>query len=140
MGTLESSSSTPKDLFYALGVNGILKCSSKEETFEVFFSSSITVWILLLWLNRMWKLANVFLFYFKGIISSLQAVVRDANSLLDFYYSIGSLRLIKVKFIIWFSLELDFHYHFYSSIFIVLFFCVHVMYLEFSHFFLVQCL
>ncbi|KAK9206513.1 hypothetical protein WN943_016790 [Citrus x changshan-huyou] len=64
LGTLESSSSTPKDLFYALGVNGILKCSSKEETFE-------------------------------GIISSLQAVVRDANSLLDFYYSIGSLRLIK---------------------------------------------
>ncbi|KAH9729320.1 Dolichyl-diphosphooligosaccharide--protein glycosyltransferase subunit 2 [Citrus sinensis] len=34
LGTLESSSSTPKDLFYALGVNGILKCSSKEETFE----------------------------------------------------------------------------------------------------------
>lgn len=64
LGTLESSSSTPKDLFYALGVNGILKCNSKEETFE-------------------------------GIISSLQAVVRDANSLLDFYYSIGSLRLIK---------------------------------------------
>ncbi|KAH9785367.1 Dolichyl-diphosphooligosaccharide--protein glycosyltransferase subunit 2 [Citrus sinensis] len=64
LGTLESSSSTPKDLFHALGVNGILKCSSKEETFE-------------------------------GIISSLQAVVRDANSLLDFYYSIGSLRLIK---------------------------------------------
>ncbi|KAH9785366.1 Dolichyl-diphosphooligosaccharide--protein glycosyltransferase subunit 2 [Citrus sinensis] len=34
LGTLESSSSTPKDLFHALGVNGILKCSSKEETFE----------------------------------------------------------------------------------------------------------
>lgn len=62
--TLESSSSTPKDLFYALGVNGILKCNSKEEIFE-------------------------------GIISRLQAVVHDANSLLDFYHSIGSLRLIK---------------------------------------------
>lgn len=38
--TLGSSSSTPKDLFYALGVNGILKCNSREEVFEVFFSSS----------------------------------------------------------------------------------------------------
>ncbi|KAJ4726905.1 dolichyl-diphosphooligosaccharide--protein glycosyltransferase subunit 2-like [Melia azedarach] len=62
--TLGSSSSTPKDLFYALGVNGILKCEINEEVFE-------------------------------GIISRLQAAVNDASSLLDFYYSVGSLRLIK---------------------------------------------
>lgn len=62
--TLGSSSSSLKDLFYALKVNGILKCDIDEEVFE-------------------------------GIKSRLQSVSNDASSLLDFYYSIGSLALIK---------------------------------------------
>ena len=37
--TLGSSSSSLKDLFYALKVNGILKCEIDEEVFEVFLSS-----------------------------------------------------------------------------------------------------
>jgi len=36
---LWSSSSTLKDLFYALKVNGILKCDIKEDVFEVSFCS-----------------------------------------------------------------------------------------------------
>ncbi|XP_031284403.1 dolichyl-diphosphooligosaccharide--protein glycosyltransferase subunit 2 [Pistacia vera] len=62
--TLESSSSTPKDLLYALNVNGILKCKIKAQVFE-------------------------------EIISRLQTAVKGASSLLDFYCSIGSLKLIK---------------------------------------------
>lgn len=37
--TLGSSSSTPKELFYALKVNGILKCKIKDEVFEVLLTS-----------------------------------------------------------------------------------------------------
>ncbi|KAJ9169628.1 hypothetical protein P3X46_017795 [Hevea brasiliensis] len=62
--TLGSSSSASKDLFYALKVNGMLKCEINKEVFE-------------------------------GIVSKLQAAVSSANSLLDFYHSIGSLVLIK---------------------------------------------
>ncbi|XP_060667481.1 dolichyl-diphosphooligosaccharide--protein glycosyltransferase subunit 2 isoform X2 [Ziziphus jujuba] len=62
--TVGSSSSTPKDLLYALRVNRILKCKVNEENF-------------------------------KGIVSMLKAAVNDASSLLDFYYSVGSLVLIK---------------------------------------------
>ncbi|KAL5561928.1 hypothetical protein UlMin_031675 [Ulmus minor] len=62
--TLGSSSSSPKDLFYALKVNSILKCKVKEEVFE-------------------------------GIVPRLKAVISSASSLLDFYYSIGSLALVK---------------------------------------------
>ncbi|KAK9945052.1 hypothetical protein M0R45_010584 [Rubus argutus] len=61
---LGSSSSAPKDLFYALKVNSILKCEVNKEVFE-------------------------------GIASRLKAVVNGASSLLDIYYSIGSLVLIK---------------------------------------------
>ncbi|KAI7995750.1 Dolichyl-diphosphooligosaccharide--protein glycosyltransferase subunit 2 [Camellia lanceoleosa] len=62
--TLGSSSSSLKDLFYALRVNKLLKCEINEEVFA-------------------------------GIVSKLKASIHEANSLLDFYYSIGSLRLIK---------------------------------------------
>ncbi|KAL7200897.1 hypothetical protein ACSBR1_032760 [Camellia fascicularis] len=62
--TLGSSSSSLKDLFYALRVNKLLKCEINEE-------------------------------FFAGIASRLKVSVHEANSLLDFYYSIGSLRLIK---------------------------------------------
>ncbi|XP_051118802.1 dolichyl-diphosphooligosaccharide--protein glycosyltransferase subunit 2 [Andrographis paniculata] len=62
--TLSSTSSALKDLFYALKVNGILKC----------------------------ELDNV---AFEGIESRLKDSLKEANSLLDFYYSIGSLVLIK---------------------------------------------
>ncbi|KAJ6998616.1 dolichyl-diphosphooligosaccharide--protein glycosyltransferase subunit 2 [Populus alba] len=61
---LGSSSSTLKDLFYALKVNGILKCDIKEDVFE-------------------------------GVASRLQAAVSGASALLDFYYSVGGLALIK---------------------------------------------
>jgi oligosaccharyltransferase complex subunit delta (ribophorin II) len=37
-----------------------------------------------------------YLLLVKGVASRLKAVVNDASSLLDFYYSIGSLVLIKV--------------------------------------------
>ncbi|XP_057963619.1 dolichyl-diphosphooligosaccharide--protein glycosyltransferase subunit 2 [Malania oleifera] len=58
-----SSSSSLKDLFFALRVNGILKCVIEG--------------------------------VLEGIKSRLQAAVNDASSLLDFYYSVGSLVLIK---------------------------------------------
>ncbi|KAK3407154.1 hypothetical protein EUGRSUZ_K03255 [Eucalyptus grandis] len=58
------SSSAPKELFYALKVNSILKCNVDDTSFEV-------------------------------VASRLKAVVSDASSLLDFYYSIGGLLLIK---------------------------------------------
>ncbi|KAM7257590.1 hypothetical protein ACFE04_013331 [Oxalis oulophora] len=61
---LVSSSSASKDLFYALKVNGVLKCNIDSGAFE-------------------------------GVISRLQAAVKGAGSLLDFYYSVGSLALIK---------------------------------------------
>ncbi|KAF9683030.1 hypothetical protein SADUNF_Sadunf05G0169800 [Salix dunnii] len=61
---LGSSSSTLKDLFYALKINGILQCGIKEDVFE-------------------------------GVASRLQAVVGGASALLDFYYSVGGLVLIK---------------------------------------------
>ncbi|KAF6142060.1 hypothetical protein GIB67_001257 [Kingdonia uniflora] len=61
---LGSSDSSPKDFFYALKVNSILKCEIDADTFE-------------------------------GITSKLQTIVKDAELLLDFYHSIGSLVLIK---------------------------------------------
>ncbi|RXH87274.1 hypothetical protein DVH24_028774 [Malus domestica] len=61
---LRSSSSAPKDLFYALKVNGILECEVTNEVFE-------------------------------GIASRLKTNVNGASSLLELYYSIGSLVLIK---------------------------------------------
>ncbi|KAL3332079.1 hypothetical protein AABB24_032607 [Solanum stoloniferum] len=62
--TVGSPSSTLKDLFQALEVNGILKCELSKETFA-------------------------------GIASRLKDSVNTASSLLDYYYSIGSLVLIK---------------------------------------------
>ncbi|XAR55898.1 Dolichyl-diphosphooligosaccharide--protein glycotransferase [Bertholletia excelsa] len=64
LDTLGSSSSSLKDLFYAIRVNTLLKCDIKKEAFV-------------------------------AIASRLKASVHKANSLLDFYYSVGSLRLIK---------------------------------------------
>ncbi|KAM1795633.1 hypothetical protein ACFX11_035958 [Malus domestica] len=61
---LGSSSSTPKDLFFALKVNSILDCEVKNEVLE-------------------------------GIASRLKTIVNSASSLHDFYYSVGSLVLIK---------------------------------------------
>ncbi|GMI66434.1 HAPLESS 6, RIBOPHORIN II [Hibiscus trionum] len=59
-----SSSSTPKDLFYALKASSIAKCKIEDKAFQ-------------------------------GIITRLTAAVNDASSLLDFYYSVGGLVLIK---------------------------------------------
>ncbi|XP_028767580.1 dolichyl-diphosphooligosaccharide--protein glycosyltransferase subunit 2-like, partial [Neltuma alba] len=61
---LGSSSTTPKDVFYALKVNGKLKCKVDEKAL-------------------------------KNIASRLKATVSDASTLLDIYYSIGALVLIK---------------------------------------------
>ncbi|XP_019461463.1 PREDICTED: dolichyl-diphosphooligosaccharide--protein glycosyltransferase subunit 2-like [Lupinus angustifolius] len=58
------SSSPLKDLYYALKVNGILKCKVDAKVL-------------------------------KGVASRLKATVKDASTLLDIYYSIGSLVLIK---------------------------------------------
>ncbi|QCD97751.1 oligosaccharyltransferase complex subunit delta [Vigna unguiculata] len=58
------SSSPVKDLFYALKVNGILKCKVNADVF-------------------------------KDIAVRLKATVNDASTLVDMYYSIGSLVLIK---------------------------------------------
>jgi oligosaccharyltransferase complex subunit delta (ribophorin II) len=44
---LGSSSSTLKDLFYALKVNGILKCDIKEDVFEVSFCSVLFFFLYL---------------------------------------------------------------------------------------------
>ncbi|VVB12234.1 unnamed protein product [Arabis nemorensis] len=64
---LGSSSSTLKDAFYALSVNGILKCKTGEDVP-------------------------------KDIVSRLQGVVKDAKLLLDFYYSVRGLLLVKEQF------------------------------------------
>ncbi|CAN8325454.1 unnamed protein product [Cochlearia groenlandica] len=64
---LESSSFTLKDVFYALNVNGILKCKAGEDVP-------------------------------KDIVTRLQAGVKDAKLLLDFYYSIRGLVLVKEQF------------------------------------------
>ncbi|KEH42508.1 putative dolichyl-diphosphooligosaccharide--protein glycotransferase [Medicago truncatula] len=61
---LGSSSSPLKDAFYALKVNGILKCKVDAAIF-------------------------------KDIASRLKATVNDASNLLDIYYSVGILVLIK---------------------------------------------
>ncbi|KAJ7005469.1 dolichyl-diphosphooligosaccharide--protein glycosyltransferase subunit 2-like [Populus alba x Populus x berolinensis] len=61
---LGSPSSALKDLFYALKVNGILKCDIEKDVFEV-------------------------------VASRLQATVSGAGALLDFYYSVGGLVLVK---------------------------------------------
>ncbi|KAL8530255.1 hypothetical protein ACS0TY_007342 [Phlomoides rotata] len=61
---LSSTSSTLKDLFYALRVNSILKCELNNEAF-------------------------------RGIESSLKDSLNGAKSLLDFYYSVGGLVLLK---------------------------------------------
>ncbi|XP_047316031.1 dolichyl-diphosphooligosaccharide--protein glycosyltransferase subunit 2-like [Impatiens glandulifera] len=62
--TLGSPSTSPKELFYALKVNNVLKCEVKGDVFE-------------------------------GIASRLKTSIESANSLLDFYHSVGTLRLIK---------------------------------------------
>ncbi|XP_009137167.1 dolichyl-diphosphooligosaccharide--protein glycosyltransferase subunit 2 [Brassica rapa] len=64
---LGSPSSALKDVFYALSVNGILKCKSGEDVS-------------------------------KDIVSKLQAGAKDAKLLLDFYYSIRGLVLVKEQF------------------------------------------
>ncbi|CAN6879039.1 unnamed protein product [Brassica oleracea] len=64
---LASPSSALKDVFFALSVNGILKCKTGE---------------------------NVP----KDIVSKLQAGAKDAKLLLDFYYSIRGLVLVKEQF------------------------------------------
>ncbi|KAJ0263543.1 Dolichyl-diphosphooligosaccharide--protein glycosyltransferase subunit 2 [Hirschfeldia incana] len=61
------SSSSLKDVFYALTVNGILKCKSGEDVP-------------------------------KDIVSRLQAGAKDAKLLLDFYYSVRGLVLVKEQF------------------------------------------
>ncbi|CAN7109359.1 unnamed protein product, partial [Brassica rapa subsp. narinosa] len=61
------SSSTLKDVFYALSVNGILKCKSGGDVP-------------------------------KDIVSKLQTGVKDAKLLLDFYYSVRGLVLVKEQF------------------------------------------
>ncbi|KAI3460965.1 hypothetical protein Pfo_017628 [Paulownia fortunei] len=62
--TIRSTSSALTDLFYALRVNGILKCELNDEAFG-------------------------------GIASRLKDSLNDANSLLDYYYAVGGLMLIK---------------------------------------------
>ncbi|XVF81008.1 hypothetical protein PTKIN_Ptkin15bG0121900 [Pterospermum kingtungense] len=64
--TIGSSSSTPKDIFYALKVNSIVECKINEKASQ-------------------------------GIIQRLNAAINGASSLLDFYYSVGGLVLIKDK-------------------------------------------
>ncbi|TYH63249.1 hypothetical protein ES332_D07G178000v1 [Gossypium tomentosum] len=71
--TVGSSSSTAKDLFYALKANSIAECKIDKKAS-------------------------------KGIISRLNAAVSGASSLLDFYYSVGGLVLIKDQ-----SSEADVH-------------------------------
>ncbi|XP_013737540.2 dolichyl-diphosphooligosaccharide--protein glycosyltransferase subunit 2-like [Brassica napus] len=64
---LGSPSSALKDVFYALSVNGILKCKSGDDVP-------------------------------KDVVSKLQAGAKDAKLLLDFYYSIRGLVLVKEQF------------------------------------------
>ncbi|XP_022758423.1 dolichyl-diphosphooligosaccharide--protein glycosyltransferase subunit 2-like [Durio zibethinus] len=62
--TVGSSSSAPKELFYALKANSIAKCKINEKASQ-------------------------------GIITRLNAAIKGASLLLDFYYSVGGLVLIK---------------------------------------------
>jgi hypothetical protein len=99
------SSSPLKDVFYALKVNGILKCNVDAAIFKVlilcFFHGHYCycfvahlVWLLLV----CWKLKLLLFIFVKDIASRLKATVNDASTLLDIYYSVGSLVLIKVIF------------------------------------------
>ncbi|KAK1303068.1 Dolichyl-diphosphooligosaccharide--protein glycosyltransferase subunit 2 [Acorus calamus] len=61
---LKDSSSNPKDVYFALGVNSMLGCQIDSGMYEALFSR-------------------------------LQSVIKGANSLYDFYYSIKGLLVIK---------------------------------------------
>ncbi|CAN8231185.1 unnamed protein product [Cochlearia groenlandica] len=93
-----SSSSTLKDAFYALNVNGILKCNTGEAVLEVNICLLLVSQKVFLPLKRL-KYVSLFCFpLLKDIVSKLQAGVKDANSLLDYYYSVRGLVLVKEHF------------------------------------------
>lgn len=106
--TLWSASSASKDLFYALKVNRILKCEINDEAFEVYFLFYLDLLCCFVFGRHCFYITKnmlqclttgfvlIFICFLKGIVSRLQADVNGASSLLDFYYSIGSLVLIKV--------------------------------------------
>ena len=82
-----------------------MKCKVNDETFQVlllFFAFFLLMNCLHFashWLWRMRQYVSLmlnYLFLVKGVAKRLKAVLNDASSLLDFYYSIGSLVLIKV--------------------------------------------
>lgn len=54
-----------------------------------------------------------YLFLVKGVAKRLKAVLNDASSLLDFYYSIGSLVLIKVLVLIFLEWIFQFWYYWF---------------------------
>lgn len=82
-----------------------MKCKVNDETFQVlllFFAFFLLMNCLHFashWLWRMRQYVSLmlnYLFLVKGVAKRLKAVLNDASLLLDFYYSIGSLVLIKV--------------------------------------------
>jgi len=96
------SSSPVKDLFYALKVNGILKCKVNADVFKVIlyygylFMIRLRFNVMAYEIYSVWKLMLQFAYLVKDIAVRLKATVNDASTLVDMYYSIGSLVLIKV--------------------------------------------
>lgn len=79
-----------------------MKCKVNEENFKVLLSpctdvlSTASKQFLTMAISGLYSLMLIFLTIVQGIVSMLKAAVNDASSLLDFYYSVGSLVLIKV--------------------------------------------
>lgn len=117
--TFKDSSASLKDINFALKSNRALKCKVDEENFKVQFLSNFMCFRICikdlfvlpfpvvganLWISEcIWGVLTPFLFsispfsyFLKAVSSTLQAAITKANSLLDFYYSVGSLLLLKV--------------------------------------------
>ena len=96
--TLKSSSGNLKDVNFALKANQILKCSVDVENFKVLIFHLLKNCFGIILHNLYCSLLLIFIVpsLFKAASVRLRAAIADASSLLDFYYSVGGLLLVKV--------------------------------------------
>ena len=87
--------------------------------------------------KRMWQYESLMINYLllvKGVALRLKAVLNDASSLLDFYYSIGSLVLIKVLVLIFLEWIFQFWYYwFFLNIWLNFLLVLHTHPPDFEH-------
>lgn len=96
--TIRSTSSALKDIFHALSVNSILKCELNSKAFRVlktFFPLASLCKILFLFDLK--RCSHLDVLGLQGTESRLKGSLDNANSLIDFYYSIRGLVLLKVN-------------------------------------------